>query len=133
MTKNLLTALLIAGISATATAATTNYFCELTGHFIVDKDSGARELNQPKRTRPTKWTMAVGQNQNTVSFDGEFWTIFQNIYPISPIHRGRLGSDQEWFYTAEGAAISFYGKSLTFTVPRAGQDVQIFFADCEKF
>ena len=125
MTKQLLRALLIAGISATAKAEPTVYYCEMKS-FIHQKSDGTVTEYQAER-----FLMKVEKYR--VSFGGKGYmddSTFSLAFPFRP-DVGVFRLSGEVFY--DGAYAHFLEETLTFTKLDSNMGITSFVAQCDDF
>ena len=122
MTKQLLTALLIAGLSATAKAEPAVYYCEMTALVKVESDGTVNEYT------PERFTMRV--DGLTASFGGDGYVGGSEAelkWPFTPKVSESFSSVDGRFY--------FYDKILTHSQHSIDKSkfVISFVARCEDF
>ena len=118
MTKQLLTALLIAGLSTTAKAEPTVYYCEMK-HFVkIDAETGLT------RYRLERFPMQVDARKASFGGDG--------YLEGSGIVLDFFNPKKDVFYSVDGLA-SLRDNILLISAPVAGERLTSVMARCDKF
>ena len=123
MTKQLLTALLIAGLSAMAKAEPTVYYCEPVHSVQIDKDEGTL-------TNQTAQRFLMKIEGQTVTYKGHYWLGDEKV-ELS----GKFDPGTNSFYTTSRApmAMSFYENVHIITAHEVGLSALTFISFCDKF
>ena len=117
--KQLLSVILIAGLSATANAEPTVYYCEMTAHNELSKSGFARNLNLQQ------FSMKI--EAKTLSFKG-LGVMNTVAYQLRENYDPNAG-----FFASTRDHIFFLDSILTVSRHLPGFNIVSFIAECERF
>lgn len=123
VTKRVSMTLLIAGLSATAKAEPTVYYCEQVQSVQVDKDEGAL-----KNQTALRFLMKI--EGRTVTYKGHHWLGDEKVEL-----NGKFDPGTNFFYTTSRApmAISFFENVHIITAHEVGLSALTFISFCDNF